>query len=151
MLRDPGMLGRNSITQQVETALWRIAPEKVGQPLGVEESTPIIGKGVTTAALKLTFYGKRETLIPAGKPVPVVAQYWSSDPRPRLTLYRGASTPEGSDHFLGEFEVMDVPSSGNINVSTLCVIADGQIVLCARDNHRDLFLRIRRVEPGSGK
>jgi hypothetical protein len=134
------------IRPAVETALWRIAPEKVGKPLVVEESTPIIAQGVTTEALKVTFYGKRQTLIPAGKSVPVLAQYWNSDPRPRLTFYRSASPPEGKDHFLGEFEVMDVPSSANVNISTLCVIADGRIILCARDNTRNLFLEIRRVD-----
>jgi len=130
----------------VETALWRIAPEKVGKPLVVEEATPMIVNGMTTEALKLLFYGKRETLIPPGKPVPAVAQFWSSDPRPRLTLYRGPSTPDGKEHFLGQFEVMDLPSSANLKVSTLCVVANGQIILCARDNNRDLFLDIRRVD-----
>ena len=89
---------------------------------------------------------QRETLIPPGKPVPAVAQFWSSDPRPRLTLYRGPSTPDGKEHFLGQFEVMDLPSSANLKVSTLCVVANGQIILCARDNNRDLFLDIRRVD-----
>jgi hypothetical protein len=91
----------------------------------VEEATPMIGNGVTTEALKLTYYGERKTLIPPGTPVPAVAQYWSSSPRPRLTLYRGASAPDGKEHFLGAFEVLDLPASGNLNVSTLCVIADG--------------------------
>ena len=145
MFSDQGMIGSSSITQQVETALWRIAPEKVGKPLVVEGATPMIGNGVTREALKLTFYGKRETLIPAGKAVPVAAQYWSSDPRPRLTLYRGAGESEAKDHFLGQFEVLDLPASADLNVSTLCVVANGQIILCARDNHRDLFLEIRRV------
>jgi hypothetical protein len=31
MLNDPGMVGGSSIIPQVETALWRIAPEKVGK------------------------------------------------------------------------------------------------------------------------
>lgn len=146
MLKDQGMVGDSSIKEQVETALWRIAPEKVGKPLVVEESTPMIANGVTTEALKLKFYGKRETLIRPGTLVPAVAQYWSSDPRPRLTLYRGASAMDGKEHFLGQFEVMDVPSSDNINISTLCVIANEQIFLCARDNSRHLFLEIRRVE-----
>jgi len=149
MLDDPGMIGSSRIKDQVETTLWRIAPESVGKPLVVEEATPMIANGLTTEALKLTFYGKRETLIPPGKPVPAVAQYWSSDPRPRLTLYRGASEPDGKEHCLGQFEVMDLPSSADVadlNVSTLCVIANGQIILCARDNRRDLFLEIRRVE-----
>jgi hypothetical protein len=146
MFNDQGMVGSSSITQQVETALWRIAPEKVGKPLVVEDATPMIANGVTTEALKLTFYGKRKTLIPPGKPVPAVAQYWSSDPRPRLTLYRGASETEGKEHFLGQFEVLDLPASPDLNVSTLCVVANGQIILCARDNHGDRFLDIRRVE-----
>jgi len=63
-----------------------------------------------------------------------------------LTLYRGASAPEAKEHFLGHFEVLDLPSSANLNISTLCVVANGQIILCARDNNRDLFLEIRRVE-----
>ena len=70
MFNDPGMSGTHSITQQVETALWRIAPEKVGKPLVVEDATPMIGNGVTTQALKVIHHGKRQTLIPPGRPVP---------------------------------------------------------------------------------
>ena len=151
MLNDPGMVGTSSITQAVQTALWRIAPEKVGKALVVEPATSIITNGVTSQAVKFLFYGKRQTLIPAGKPVPVLGQYWNSDPRPRLTMYRGASAADGEDHLVGEFEVMDVPPSVNVNISTLCVIADGQIVLCARDNTRDVFLEIRRVENNGTK
>ena len=139
-------VGSSSITQQVETALWRIAPEKVGKPLVVEDATPMIGKGVTTQALKVVYYGKRKTIIPPGRPVPALAQYWNSDPRPRLTLYRGAGGSEETDHFLGHFEVLVLPASDSLNVSTLFVLADGQLVLCARDNRRDVFLEIRRVE-----
>jgi hypothetical protein len=146
MLSDQGMVGSSSITQQVETTLWRIAPEKVGKPLIVEDATPMIANGVTTEALKVTFNGKRKTLIPPGKSVPTLAQYWNSDPRPRLTLYRGAKDTEEKDHFLGHFEVLELPSTNNLNVSTLCVIAAGQIILCARDNHEDKFLEIRRLE-----
>ena len=145
MLNDPGTVGSSSIIQAVETALWHIAPEKVGKPLVVEGATPLISNGVTTAALKLTLLGQRKTLIPPGKSVPAVAQYWNSDPRPRLTLYRGASGSDAEDYLLGEFEVLDLPESDKLNVSTLCVVADGQIILCARDNHRDLFLTIRRI------
>jgi hypothetical protein len=146
MLNDPGMSGSSSITQQVAIALWRIAPEKIGKPLVVEPSTPMITGSVTTEALKFVFNGKRQTLIPAGRSVPAVGQYWNSDPRPQLTLYRGDSTSDANDHPLGNFEVLDVPSSKDVNISTLCVIAGGQIILCARDNTREKFLEIRRVK-----
>jgi hypothetical protein len=146
MLKDPGMVGTFSIIQQVETTLWRIAPEKVGKPLVVEDATPMISNGVTTAALKLTFWGQRRALIPPGKTVPAVAQYWNSDPRPFLTLYRGTTAPGAEDHYLGRFEVLGLPESENLNVSTLCVVVDGKIFLCARNNHGDQFLEIRRVE-----
>ncbi len=102
-----------------------------------EQAPPQSASRFPLQPMKLLFYGKRETLIPPGKPVPAVAQFWSSDPRPRLTLYRGASTPDGNEHLLGQFEVMDLPSSANLNVSTLCVVANGQIIPCARDNNRD--------------
>jgi hypothetical protein len=145
MLDDPGMVGSDSITQQVKTALWRIAPEKVGKPLVVEEATPMITNGVTAQALKVIINGKRRSVIPPGRAVPVVVQFWNSDPRPRLTLYRGPSDSEDADHFLGDFEVLGLPASDDLNVSTGFVVANGQIVLCARDNHGDVFLEIRRV------
>jgi hypothetical protein len=151
MLNDPGTVGNSRITQQVETALWRIAPEKVGKPLVVEEATPMMADGVTTQALKLMFHGKRQTLIPPGRSIPAIAQYWNSDPRPRLTLYRGASDSEDADLFLGHFEVLNLPAADNLNVSTLCVVANGQIILCARDNQRNEFLEIRRVETEEAK
>ena len=151
MLDDPAMVGNSGLTQQVETALWRIAPEKIGKSLVVEDATPMVNNGVTTQALKLIFQGKRQTLIPAGRSVPAIAQYWNSDPRPRLTLYRGAGASENSDHFLGHFQVLDLPESDNLNISTLCIVANGQIILNARDNHRDAFLQIRRVESEATK
>jgi hypothetical protein len=150
MLNDPGMVGGNSITQQVETALWRISPEKIGKPLVVENETPMIVNGVTSQALKIMFRGKRLTLIPSGHSVPTMVQYWSSDPRPWLTLYRGADSSEDADHFLGHFEVLDLPAADSLNISTLSVVADGRIFLCARDNGQDRFLEIRRVETKAG-
>ena len=146
MLNDPGMVGGSSITQQVATTLWRIAPEKVGKPLVVEDATPMIANGATSQALKLMFHGKRQILIPPGRPIPAIAQYWNSDPRPRLTLYRGPSGSENADLFLGHFEVLDLSAADDLNVSTLCVVANGQITLCARDNRRGVFLEIRRVK-----
>jgi hypothetical protein len=92
------------------------------------------------------FNGKRNTLIPAGKTVPAVAQFWNSDPRSSLTLYRGKDGT-AEDHLLGEFEVLGIPpGQASANVSVLCVIAGQQIILCARDNIQDVFLEIRRVK-----
>jgi hypothetical protein len=149
MMDDPGMVngspgGSISITQQVETALWRIAPERVGKPLLVEADSPAIMGNKVVADVKVEFRGERKVLIPSGKSVPTLAQYWNSDPRPRLTLYR--TTPWGPDHLLGRFEVMDVPKSESINISTLCILADGKILLNARDNTASRLLQIRRVE-----
>ena len=82
----------------------------------VDDATPMIVNGMTTEALKLIFHERRQTIIPPGRPVPAVAQYWNRDPRPRLTLYRGSSASEDTDHFLGHFEVLDLPASDNLNV-----------------------------------
>lgn len=148
LLEDKSVVGGSPIREQVETTLWRIAPERIGNPFVVEEATPLVADGVTTQALKVTFYDKRQTLIPAGERTPTVAQYWSSDPRPSLTLYRGESATSGGEYCLGKFEVLDLPAKeqqDDLNVSTLCVIADGRIFLCARDNRRNQFLGIRRL------
>ena len=145
MLGDPGMADKVLISH-VEDAVWNLAPEKVGKPLVVEEATPIITNGVTTEALKLTYSGERRTLFPSGTTVPAATQIRNSDPRPRLSIYRGASDSEEKDHFLGDFEVMGLPATGNgHNVSTKCLIVNGQIILCARDNDKNVFLEIRRV------
>jgi HEAT repeats len=146
MLHDPGMVGSSSIIQQVETALWRIAPEHAGKPLVVEDATPMIANGVTTQAVKALDRGQKRILMKTGRTVPALAQYWSSDPRSGLTLYRGASDSDEADHVLGHFEVLDVPESENVNISTLCIVANGQILLNARDNTREVFLRIWRAD-----
>ncbi|MDB6035523.1 MAG: repeat-containing protein [Verrucomicrobiales bacterium] len=145
-LNDPATQSYKGLQEQFETALWRIAPEKVGKPLVIEEATPVISNGVTTEAIKVLYDGQRKTLIPSGRTVPTLTQYWNSDPRPRLAFYRGPDASEAQDHFLGEFEVTDLPASDSLNVSTLCVIADAKIYLCARDNTRQRFLEIRRVQ-----
>jgi hypothetical protein len=142
MLNDKGMVGSTSITQHIETALWHIAPDKAGKLCVVEDSTPIIINGITAAPLKAVSDGETNTMIPAGRPVPAIAQYWNSDPRPGLRLYRGTA---GKDHFLGSFQVLDVPDTP-VNISTLCIIADNRIVLSARDNNRNILLEIRRME-----
>jgi hypothetical protein len=146
LLGDQGKVGASPIREQVEIALWRIAPEKVGWPVVVEEATPMITNGLTSQAIKMLLLGELKTLIPPAKPLPTVAQYWNSDPRPRLTLYRGDPASRDKDHLLGHFEVLDLPAAPDLNISTLCIVADGRIYLSARDNQQDRFLQIRRVE-----
>jgi len=153
MLNDEGAVGDSKIKGQVEVTLWRIAPEVVGKALVVEDATPMIADGKTTEAVKSVFGGKRRTLIPKDRTIPTLGQYWNSDPRPMLTLYRGSPDSDDADHFLGNYEVLDVqqPESERINISTLCIIANGQIILNARDNNRDIFLEIRRLPDDAGK
>jgi hypothetical protein len=154
MLNDEGAVGDSKIKGQVEVTLWRIAPELPGKPLVVEDATPMIADGKTTEAVKFVFDGKRRPLIPKERTLPTLGQYWNSDPRPRLTLYRGSPDSDEADHFLGHFEVQDVQeteSGGGINISTLCIIANGQIILNARDNNRDIFLEIRRLPDDAGQ
>jgi len=135
------------VKEHVETSLWRIAPEKIGKPLVVEESTPMVAHGVTTEALDVLYNGERRTLIRPGTPVPCVGEFWHREPRAPLKLYRGTSQTTATDHFLGQFEVVGIPSPPtNVDVQVVCVIADQQIVLCARDHTRKLFLEVRRLK-----
>jgi hypothetical protein len=146
-LNDPGKLGNDTLREQVEIALWRIAPEKVGKPLIIEESTPLVAGGVTAEKVDIVFKGERGTLIPSGKPVPCVAQFWDSEPRGPLSLYRSAGRGTEQDHFLGQFQVIGVtPPPTNANVSVLCIVADQKIILSARDNTSHELLEVRRVE-----
>jgi hypothetical protein len=144
---DPAKLGDETIKEQVEIALWNIAPETIAKPLVVEERTPMVANGVTTEALDLLFNGERNTLIPSGTPVPCVAACWSSEPRGLLRLYRGTNQAAAKDHFLGQFEVVGLPPPpAGVNAQVLCVIANQQICLCARDYNRKVFLEVRRAE-----
>jgi len=137
-------LDDQSIKEQVEIALWRIAPENVGKPLVVCESTLIVANGRTTAAVVTVFKGERHTWIRPGTTVPCAFQFFSSEPH-RLKLYR--STTETNDHFLGEFEVPAVPPPpATANVSLLCTITEQQILLSARDNRKDAFVAVNRVD-----
>ncbi len=107
----------------------------------------MVANGVTTEPLDVEFNGEQHTLIRPGTLVPRVAQFWSSEPRAPLNLYRGTSRTTAKDHFLGQFEVLGMqPPPTNVNVSVMCVIVKQQIMLCARDNTRKLFLEIRRVQ-----
>jgi hypothetical protein len=144
-LEDPANIGNNTLREQIETALWQIAPEKTSKTMVVEEATQMVVDNVTTEPLDLLFNGERNTLIRPGKAVPCVAACWNNEPRGLLTYYRGT-------HCLGQFEVVGLPPpSTAVNAQVLCVIADQQIVLCARDYTRKVFLEVRRIGNGSSK
>ncbi len=148
MFNDPGKSGSSSITQQVEVTVWRIAPEKLGRSVVVTDAPTIVSNDVTTEAIKFDLHGRRQVLVPAGTRIPAVRQYWNSDPRPFLTVHAGPDKSNGQDRLLGRFEVLGVPPTDSVNISTLCVIADGKIYLCARLNSGDWgqMLDIRRLE-----
>jgi hypothetical protein len=136
----------DSQKEDLETSLWRIAPEKTGTPLVVEDSTPMVANGVTTKTLDVLYNGERRTLIRHGTPLPCVTQLWDGAPPAPFKLYRGANPTTAKDHFLGQFEVTGVPSPPtNVEVQVVCVIVDHQILLCARDMTRKLFLEVRRL------
>ena len=141
-LDDATNRGNKDLKRQLETAIWRIAPAKVGLPLVIEDSTPAITNGVTSEVVEVEYKGERKPFVPAGQRVPCLRQFYDSAPRSPLMLYRRAGK---QDRFLGEFETIGIASLTNANVSLLCVIADGRIVLCARDNTSNEFLEIRRI------
>jgi len=144
----PGVVGgfpAPSFRQEwADDVLWQIAPEKIGQPLAVGKSTSIVTNGGTAAAIVAVFEGERHTWIRPGTTVPCNFQFFSSEPR-RLRLY--CNDAEANDHFLGEFEIPEIPPPpATANVSLLCVITDEQIFLCARDNRRKEFVAVKRVD-----
>ena len=145
-LDDEGMLGRTPIRTQVETTLWRIAPEQVGKPIVVAPSAPMLTNGVLAQALVAFDNGRRRILIPAGKTVPRVAQHWNSEPPSPLSIYRSENGDEATDHFLGDFEVLGLPKPPeSINAPYLCIITEENIYLGVRDYNRKIFLEIRRM------
>jgi hypothetical protein len=146
-INDPATQGHKGLKEQFETALWRIAPEKVGKPIVVEDNTPMVVDGTTTASVDVMFNGERRTLIKPGRTVPCLTQFWDSEPRGPLNLFRTTTEPPAAEQALGKFEVLGLPPPPtNLNVSVLCVISGRQIILCARDNHTEEFLEIRRLK-----
>jgi hypothetical protein len=145
-LGDAAMNARSPIKGQVETTLWRIAPEKVGRPLVIAEDAAMTNGGLTAGTVDFQFNGLRRTVLPGDKSIPCVRQFWDSMPRGILTVYRVDNAKQPAETSLGGFEIMGVPPPPtNVNISVLCVIADGKIFLCARDNLSETFLEIRKV------
>jgi HEAT repeats len=132
------------VREQVENALWNLAPEKVAQPIVVEDATPMVANGVTTEAFSHEAYGQFWTIIPQGKSGRCVVYQSVITP---LYLYRGVTLTSTNDHFLGRFEVANIPTNSSVEVA--CIIDHQQILLCARDYNRKQFVELRRVDDGA--
>jgi hypothetical protein len=141
----------DEIKEQVEKTLWSVAPDVIAKPCVVEEATPMITNGVTAQTLGRNFAGKWVSLIPAGRPVATAAyQGWGSDQGSQLEirfgLYRGSGKTLNENHFLGEFEVVDIPASRPyVHVQIAYLIVSNRIVLCAYEDRGRTFLEIRRT------
>jgi hypothetical protein len=142
-----GVAGNPAIREQIEESLWYIAPETISDPLVVGDATAMITNGVTAETVEVAFKRERRAFVKAGRAVPCLTQFWDSEPRYPLTLYR--TRDKTNSQLLGHFEVVGVaPPPTNANVGLLCVIADQKIFLCARDYRNKTFLPVRRIEPG---
>jgi hypothetical protein len=134
------------MTNMVGQALWWIAPEKTPRSFLVGTSIPVVRNGAVALALKADFDGKRETLIVPGSPQPAVAwQHWTKTPQPKITLYLGDDGTDANDVLLGEFRILSVADAVP-DVTTGCVIAEGHIFICARDNRRDQFVEVQMLQ-----
>lgn len=142
-LQDTAKVGNIPITNAVETALWRIAPEKVGKPLMIAEDSSMSNGARTHCSIEFQFQGQRKTIIPAGQLIPCVGDFWNNEPQGKISVYQRDST-NNQETSLGEFEIQDMPAT-NPNVSLVCVVVEGKTFLCARDNLAEKFLEIRKV------
>jgi hypothetical protein len=143
-LQDPALKEQPDLKEQVENALWDLAPEKIAKPLVVEDATPMVTNGVTTEALSHEAYGELRTVIPRGKAVRCSRYDWTRSP---VRMYRGP-TSTTNDHFLGRFEVVGTPTNSSAEVEFVFIVDHRQILLCARDYSRKQFVELRRVEYG---
>lgn len=130
-----------AVKEDVENALWNLAPEKVAKPLVVEDATPMVTDGVTTEALSHEAYGEVWTIIPKGKAVRYARYNSTITP---VCLYRG-QTSTTNDHFLGCFEVTGIPTNSSAEIEIVFIVDQRQILLCARDYNRKQFVELRRA------
>jgi hypothetical protein len=59
-------------------------------------------------------------------------------------LYRGLTLNSTNDHFLGRIEVVGIPIDSGVEV--VYIIDHQQILLCARNYERKIFVELRKVE-----
>lgn len=143
-LHDTAKVGNTPITEAVETALWRIAPEYAGKPLVIAHDPPMANGTRTSCCIEFGSGGKRKTAIPADASIPAVGDFWNNDPRGTIAVYvRDAS--KNQEALLGEFELQNMPELAG-SVSLVCVVAEGKILLNARNNVTEKFLEIRKIK-----
>jgi hypothetical protein len=143
--QDPALNKQPDVKEQVENALWSLAPERIAKPMIVEDATPMVANGVTTEALSHEAYGEVWTMIPKGKAGRCVRYNSTITP---VRLYRGL-TSTTNDHFLGSFEA--IPTNSATEIEIVFIVDQQRILLCARDYGRKQFVELRRVENGSAK
>jgi molecular chaperone DnaK (HSP70) len=123
-------------------------------PLVVEDSTPIVGAGrTTTEALGIeTLGGVFTPLIKPGTTAPCsVSEVFSTaadgQSQIMVTPFRGTNQMATSNHALGRFQVVGIPSAprGTPQVEVTFTITERQILLSARDLKRKTDLQIERV------
>ena len=123
-------------------------------PLVVEDSTPIVGAGRTTAeALGIeTLGGVFTPLIKTGTTVPcslteVFSTAADGQSQIMVTPFRGTNQMAASNHALGRFQIVGIPSAprGTPQVEVTFRITERQISLSARDLTHKTDLEIQRV------
>ena len=123
-------------------------------PVVVEDSTPIVGASrTTTEALGIeTLGGVFTPLIKPGTTVPcslseVFSTAADGQSQIMITPFRGTNQMAKSNHALGRFQVVGIPSAprGTPQVEVTFTITERQILLSARDLARKTDLQIQRV------
>jgi molecular chaperone DnaK len=123
------------------------------QPLVVEDNTPIVAASRTTEALGIeTLGGVFTPLIKPGTTVPCsLAEIFSTaadgQSQIMVTLFRGTNQMTSSNHALGRFQVVGIPSAprGTPKVEITFAITERQILLSARDLTSKTDLQIQKV------
>jgi hypothetical protein len=132
------------LLQQVELALWRIAPERTPKALIVEKDSPFARDNVAIADLIMEFEGRRGS-IKRGSALPRNLQIWTNDPRGVVRLYR--TTADGEEIFLGGYEVLGLPPKPeSVHAYITVVVAEGNIYACARDVNGNQLLDVKKVQ-----
>ncbi len=124
------------------------------QPLTIEDNTPIVGASrTTTEALGIeTLGGVFTPLIKPHTSVPCsLSEIFStaSDGQSQImvALFRGTNQMAISNHALGRFQVVDIPTAprGTPQLEITFAITERQILLSARDLKSKKDLRIQKV------